>query len=479
VTNRRCGFRAPLFLSAVMGLSLVLLGGCWSTEPHRSSDEPKSSNANVLTDAGGGVKNVTFYYQGSTSLERGQDLSELGRPAVVVTTPKADERSAIAAIHSTGAKAYRYVQFYWAPDDSAYEGINLAKHPSWAFCRRGDKPLLGRVTGAGPSEAHWYFIDANERSVRSAFSRVLEKMKGEGWDGVMFDRGGAALTNARDAAGRDVWDAASSCTGQPYEQRARFADAYVNMLGLARQHGLGVLLNYGTSPFDPLVPMRPDPADPACRDREWDECRFRSDVWSNVDLVLNEAVAFPKDQSWQRTFEANQRSEHDAKHGQRVVGLITTYTLGGKRNQTRAKVFYEWSRVKLFNLALAVNTGDGGCPAGGTRSGVCNRYGTYPELANIRFGAPVDAGPRRSGCSAGSSTHCVWTRAYTNGLNVLNASPAGRSNVEVDVPGGACRYVYDVYEHRPLAGNKCVSIIHLDLPAWSGRPLLFSKSAFG
>ena len=71
-----------------------------------------------------------------------------------------------------------------------------------------------------------------------------------------------------------------------------------------------------------------------------------------------------------------------------MVGLITTYTLGGHAEPDRAKVFYEWSRVKLFDLALAVNTGDGGC--GPTvQSDVCNRYGTYPELTTYVSASPL------------------------------------------------------------------------------------------
>jgi hypothetical protein len=475
MSSRRLGARSRLVATAAITLVLALLGACSSGGAPTANNGPMPSRTNLLVDSGGGVKNVTFYYQGTTPLEPGEDLAELGKPAVVVTTPKTDEKSTIAAIHSTGAKAYRYVQFYWAPDDEAYEGINLAKHPDWAFCRDASRPLLGRVTGSGSSKEQWHFIDANERAVRLALSRVLKKMKSEGWDGVMFDRGGAALTNAKDASGRSVWDAASTCTRSPYERGARFADAYTNMLGLARQSGLGVMLNYGTSPYDPRVPMRPDPSDQACQRREWSECRTLDDVWKNVDMVLNEGVAYPKDRMWARTFEANKRSEQDARHGKRVVGLITTYTLGGPQNQTRAKVFYEWSRVKLFDLSLAINTGSGGCPVGGSTSGVCNRYGTYPQLENIRFGAPLDADPRRSACLDGSRTHCVWTRAYAQGVNVLNASSKARAGLRVDVPGDQCRHVYDVYARRALAGGRCVHDVELNMPAWSGRPLQFSQ----
>ena len=135
--RRRCAAAATLVV-------LASLAACTGSDGSGGSDGNRSNartgRANPLRTADGGIGNVTFYYQGSTPLERGQDPAKLGRPAVLVTTPKADEKSAVSAIHSTGAKAYRYVQFYWAPDDEAYEGVNLAKHPDWAFCRNGDTP---------------------------------------------------------------------------------------------------------------------------------------------------------------------------------------------------------------------------------------------------------------------------------------------------------------------------------------------------
>jgi hypothetical protein len=194
-------------------------------------------------------------------------------------------------------------------------------------------------------------------------------------------------------------------------------------------------------------------------------------------MVLNESIAFPRDQQWRSTFDANSRSERNATHGRRVVGLITTYTLGGPQNQTRSNVFYEWSRVKLFDLAVAVNTGDGGCPLGGSRSGVCNRYGTYPELVNVRFGRPVGSGPQRRDCAPGSTVRCVWTRDYVDGVNLVNASPRLRVGVTVSVPGGQCRHVYDVFARRALAGDQCVRKVRITMPAWSGRPLVMSKGA--
>ena len=121
-------------------------------------------------------------------------------------------------------------------------------------------------------------------------------------------------------------------------------------------------------------------------------------MWRHADLVLNESPAHPRGVDWGRDFHANQRSERDSAHGHRTVALITTDTLGGEAQQTPANVYYQWSRIKLFNLAVAVNTGTGGCPDGGTTSGVCNRFGVYPELASVKFGRPLKAGPAKQAC---------------------------------------------------------------------------------
>jgi hypothetical protein len=467
---------------AVLLLAVTALAGCGGSDKSKdgTSDDGAATSAsqepNPVADGHGGVRETTLYYLGKEKLTTGADLSFLGSPSVVVTTPKADQPAAIKAIHSVGAKAYRYVQYYWAPDDASYEGVNLADHPDWAFCRSGSTPLLGRVTNQGGHQQKWYFIDSNEDGARAEILKALEKLKDEGWDGVMFDRGGAALTNAPDAQGKPVWDTASSCTGHAHQSGARFADAYVNVLGLAHQAGLRVMVNYGISPFDPVMPMRPEPSDAACQQHQWTRCAFTDDVWKYADLVLNESVSFPKDEQWSRSFTANKRSEQDAKHGRRVVGLITTFTLGGAQNQTRPKVFYEWSRAKLFDISMAVNTGDGGCP--NARTDVCNRYGTYPDLVNVEFGPPTGKDPVSTSCTGTSKIHCVWTRSYAGGVNVLNASAQDRPGVDVKVGSDGCRYVYDVYSRAALSGNRCVDSVALDLPPWSGRPLILSDKPF-
>lgn len=454
----------------VLVAALVAAGLTTPTAPGAVSPklEPTAWYNPVRTSTGG-VRNVTFYY-GGTPLRRGPHLNKLGKPAMVVTTPGADGAEAVKAIHSTGAKAYRYLQFYWAPGNTTYEGINLARHPGWAFCGTGHRKALGRTTNGG--RQRWFFIDANEKAVRARFLRILAGFKRQGWDGVFFDRGEAATQYAKDAHGHAVWDRRSSCTARPHRRGARFADAYVNMLGLAHRVGLQAMMNNGKSPFDPVTPMRPNPRNANCRAARWARCSHLSDVWSKLNLVLNETAVRPRDVNWKRTFVGNQRSERNARHGHRTVALITTASLGGAGAQTRARVFYEWSRIKLFNIPVAVNTGDGRCAGA---AGVCNRYGSYPVLVNTVFGRPRGPVPRHKQCVQHSAIHCVWLRRYARGVNVLNASGRPHHATRVDLSTATCRYVYNVETRRPLARNHCVRHVFVRLPAWSGRPLRYSS----
>ena len=68
----------------------------------------------------------------------------------------------------------------------------------------------------------------------------------------------------------------------------------------------------------------------------------------------------------------------------------------------------------------------------------------------------------------------MWKRLYAKGANVLNAQPSP-SKVSVKLGTRGCRHVYNVFERRPLAGNNCVRKVSVKLPAWSGRPLKYSK----
>lgn len=454
-------------------LVMVTTVACAGSTSRTTTSQAAATSTNPVLRSDGGVSNVTFYYQ---KIDSGADLSKLGSPSIVAATAATDDQASIDAIHDIGAKAYLYLQFYWAPEDEGYEGINLQQHPEWAFCREKnvlgqDVKLLGRKTNGGTQD--WYFIDTNETAVRTRFTEILEGVESAGWDGVMFDRGEAATQHATDYYGRDNWNQRSVCTESPHEPGATFSDAYVNMLGLAGDAGLEVMVNNGKSPFDPVTPMRPNPADPDCADVTSPACGDLSDAWPQVDLVLNETAARPKVESWKRTFAGNRHSEQSASWGRRTVGLVTTATLGGEQNQTKPNVFYQWSRIKLFDLAVAVNTGDDKC-AGTT--GYCNRYGLYPKLVNTTFGKPLSTGPAKQACINRSTVTCVWTRKYRKGVNVLNASSKRRDDFPVTLGTSGCRHVLNVFTGKPLASNRCVTKVRLDLPAWSGRPLRYSTN---
>lgn len=482
--------RRPVWMFLAL-IALTAVTACTPAEPSTGRDRFHSSRAsqgsvnapgdsaappgptfacrcvNPVLDGRGGVRNFVFYNRGRNPLVPGANLSALGHPSVVVTTPRSDPRQAIEAIHSLGARAYVYDQFYWSQMNESSDGLNLAKHPGWAFCRSGNKPLLGQVVHAEQSTQRWYFIDVNERAVRAAIERQFRALKAEGWDGVFFDRGQAALAYAANAQGNPVWKHGSlrgiggirsTCTSHPYQKGATFADSFINALGLAHQAGLQAMMNYGTSPFDPVTPM---PAE----------------AWKHLNLVLDEMATHPRDMLWERTFQGLQQAEQNSAHGHRTVALISTGNLGGPTGQTRANVFYEWARIKLFNLAVAVNTGDIGCPPH-PHNGICNLYTLYPELTDVRFGRPTAPAPAASDCSEDSKIHCVWTRSYVHGTDVLNASSQTRHDLTVRIPGGSCRYVYDVFDKLSLASNRCVKVVSLNLPPWSGRPLVFRTKAF-
>lgn len=448
----------PLVVTALSVTGLALSPAAASTG---------AASANPVSPRPGQVQNVTFDYDAGTPLAPGADLSALGHPAVVVSTRRADEPAAVAAIHSVGAKAYRYVQFYWAPGDSEYEGMDLQKHPDWAFCGADGRRSVGRVTDGGTRS--WYFLDTNETAVRAQIRSVLAGLRAQGWDGVMFDRGEAATQYAADKAGHAVWSQRSTCTAAPASAGATFADSYVHLLSLAHGAGLSTMLNTGKSAFDTVAPLRPDPRDADCRAHRWSRCRHLSDAWSSLDVVVNETATAPRDRSWRRYFVSNSRAERSRTHGHRTVALVTTAALGGERHQTRANVYYAWSRIKLFNIAAAANTGEGGCGAGDT--GICNQHGFYPELVDTVYGRPLASRPTAQDCAKRSKVHCVWVRRYSQGVNVVNVRPSARNRTRVVLGTASCRYVFDVYHHAPLANNACVKAVRLALPAWSGRPL--------
>lgn len=410
------------------------------------------------------AENISFYYQ---RIRAGEDLSKLGRVQLVVAS-RINRASAARAIHAIGAKAYRYVQTYWFPEGRTYDDVDIAEHPDWAYCSSGDTPLVGRTDSAGTD---WVFLDMNERAVRNHFVEKLTELERQGWDGVFFDRGLAAMTGV-DNPPAGIWNRESTCTDDPIADGATAADAFVNMTSAVAEAGLELIVNYGLSPFDQRNAMRPDPEDSRCRPMV-SRCRILDDAWEHATWILDEAIAHEKAKDWRFDYAANQRNETDPRHGGKVIGLLTEATLGG--DYSRRNVFYEWSRAKLFAIPLGVGTGDDGCP--GSREGdICNRQGTFPELASVTFGPAAAPAPRKQDCADGSNDRCVWSRQYEWGMSVVNVRPTTVEDVELPLGTQGCRYVRDVWSGRPLARNRCVTSVTLDLPAWSGRPLEYGST---
>jgi hypothetical protein len=217
--------------------------------------------------------------------------------------------------------------------------------------------------------------------------------------------------------------------------------------------------------------MRPDPRDPRCVERALG-CRRLDDGWEHPTLIADEAVAHPRDADWANDFAANRFNEQDPLHGGRVIGLITAGTLGG--DLSRDNVYFQWARVKLFAFPLGVAVWD---REAGCRQAVpgedCPPLATYPELTGVPLGRPLDPLPRAEACAEGSQVNCVWSRRYREGGIVVNVSGRAVPGHRFTLGTRGCRWVRDVWAGAPLAGNRCVSEVTLDLPPWSGRPLAY------
>lgn len=66
------------------------------------------------------------------------------------------------------------------------------------------------------------------------FTDVFRRLVADGWNGVFFDRGYAALAGI-DRHNYRIWDHQSSCTDNPVLPGATFADSFLQLLALARR----------------------------------------------------------------------------------------------------------------------------------------------------------------------------------------------------------------------------------------------------
>lgn len=450
-------------LTAVLMLTVAACSSSSGSGAVAPSSQPTSTTAAAA--AVPPRENVAFFYQG---INRRTDFSRLGETAVVVTG-KAAPDYAPAMIRKSGAKAYRGFQAYWFAGGNSYDGLEIPKRMDWALCLNGATPLVARTDSAGNP---WYFLDGNERAARDAFDARLRELKAQGWDGIFFDRGFAAMTGLDDPA-NPAWNKVSTCTDDPVTPNATQSDAYVALLSDVRKAGLEVMVNYGVSPFDAQTPLRPDPHSPGCAPHPGGpNCPTLDDVWPVTDFVLDEAIAHIEDVDWDNDFRSNLQNEVQAHAGRRVMGLITNSNLGGR--QDRDSAVFAFARVKLFAIPVGINTGDDNCP-GSPPGGLCNRHGVYPELVGLRLGDPVDPAPVSTACESRSTVHCLWSRRYANGASVVNVSATPKTNTQFSLGVDGCRYVKDLGTQQPLASNQCVSSVALIALPWSGHPLAYSR----
>lgn len=450
--------------AAVVGATLV-------------SDSPDSSGTPVYTSGTQSVRNAAFYYGGAVDVRKPQTAAtmsalrtRLGKPGLVVVSAGGDDEGDRNTVTNMRALAgipdvYRYVNLYSEPEggssDLALPGLG------WTFCASGTTPPVARVVNGIP----WYFMNPSSTQARTAVTALFQRLHSDGYTGVMIDRGLAATQNASYTSGTKtvkIWYRKSTCNGGTQT----FSDGFTSWTRLAQSQGLKVLFNNGVSAF--VTPkMRPDPSNENCQQAKWSTCPFLGDLWHSTNLVLNESATQRRDVHWARNYAGNQASESDSEHGYRTVALVTTLSLDGATGQTRANVFFAWSRIKLFNISVAINTGEGGCPVTND-STPCNRYGFHPDLTSITFGPPLARAPRRTSCTKPSEVHCVWHRTYARGMDLVNVSST-RKTVTLELGTRGCRFVTDVYSGN-LVSSKCVSSVKVTLSPWSGRPLTYSKT---
>lgn len=421
--------------------------------------EARSSASGSTADPPDLRESVVFYYQ---RIDPIADAAKFAGASAVVTSPQPDERGAVAAIHTAGAKAFMYVNVYWLPWRSVYDGIDLSRHPGWAFCMRGRRPLLGRTVAGDP----WYYLDLNERRARAAVMTYLAGLKADGFDGVFFDRGSPSLRGGPPSG--LAW-VRSTCTSHPVVAgRPRSADVFVNLLREVKQRlGLAIYMNYG-HPFS-SIRLRPDPNDPGCRGPSPTPCRYLGDVWRWVNRVIDENANPPTLAGFAADYRENMASERGGSRPGRPSRVIREIKV---QSADPGLAFYLWARARLFRLATFVNTGDDRCASASTEQRrKCQRFGTYPQLTQIHLGAALGPHPGRHACITAASVGCVWTRRYASGLVALNTRRRPEL-LDIGLGVGGCRRVQVVTAAGAVqlggGGGECVSRIAYRLPAKSG-----------
>ena len=414
-----------------------------------SRQDASSLRTPALADSRAVATNFVFFYQ---RIDPARDAPKFRGAKAVVIAGAQDDGSAISAVHRAGALAVRYVELYWLPAGRSYEGIDIGRHLDWAFCSRGDSPLLGRLVNG----VQWYFFDANERAAHRALFRYLRALKGLGYDGIFVDRGTPSLRSSR---GINIAWRESTCTADPVSRtHRRFADVYAAVVKEAKQRlGLRVYINYGHPFSHPR--LRPDPQDRSCRQPGRSGCHYLDDLNRALSGVIDESVNNVNTPSGFAAEMKLDAAESQAVTSGQPPAIRGIKVLAGQKDEA----FMRWSTAHLFNLSTFINTGDDGFSVG-----ACNRNGTYPQLTSAKLGAPLSAAPRATSCVVPHSDQCLWIRAYTGGVVTVNAS-AQPITQSIDLHGD-CARVLDVYNGDWSRG--CERSFDARLPSHSGRLFL-------
>ncbi len=406
-------------LAVLGGLLIALLAGLVSAPAYAQTSRPPIPPGNWV-----------WYYQPVTPSDGAKFIGARG--VVVGTQP--DDSVAISRIHEAGALAIHYVNPYWYPVGRPYQGSDLAEHPDWAFCQSGSTPMWGRDFWGTP----WDYVDLNEQAMHDQVIAWLQHLKQVGYDGVFFDIGSRAMWRG------PMPHLKSTCTQDPVQPGATFAQAYAHIVEQAHAMGLRVILNYGMGPS------------------------LSKPLAASVDRLLHETSSHTRPSVGQ--FLGLQSDQARTQAGQ--PGYIEE--LKTKQSNDRSTAYYEWAEGWLYNVDLDFNSGDSGCPAVLTPGAVCWHYGTFPELTALKRGGQLDAAPTRTHCSAHHKIECLWTRRWQDVVVTVNET---RRPITTTITTGhpTPRVLTNAWNRAPLANGAAITRARVTIPAYSGRIFVESR----
>lgn len=364
----------------------------------------------------------------------------LGKPRLMIVrhmNPESDELVAVDKIHSTGALAYRYVQYFWGPENKADPDtlVNFVEHPDWRFCNSGSTPLKGKVTDG----VQYYFLDLNERAVRDNMAAHFRKIKNEyGYDGVFIDIGRGARSGRPEAPEFDP-SKVSSCTQDPVTPGRSFGNVYQDTLTVAKDAGLKTVFNY---------------------DRAYAAGSMLPSSWYQyIDYALDESVNNDPGLDWYTVYNINRAAEV-AGNG-KTIQYIKEELRDAEGNITTDKddIYYRAARAKLFSSPIAVNAYD---------------RRMYPELNSATLNGPFAGDPVAEQCDNLATGECVWVRRYSGGIVVVNNNTRNK-DITLNLDTQSCRTVKNLYNGVMFNSGACITKVNVQqFPAKSGRIYLYN-----